>query len=278
MLKKKILSLVAGSLLFLANSCSATNLISMGPVSLIVPADTVTNDLITPKFDTDSIQVDKAAHTVDVLIFITPSPYNHYDEYRMERLKLFKDASQSTAHVLRVRYYEHGTDKLIGDYNRGGYSFADANDLSDRYGKYHINSVLQREFAYFLDIPNQDGSPYTTPKDLGLTWIKSTGSVGVFYYPKTVKVKKNKVNLKAAFWYPKQNRIQTVDCTLDYDKKLFKPKSCEMRRINTGEVVETVYRGLIPGLLGPNFINRSFNENDECRILSEFFKDKIVQQ
>ena len=73
MLKKKILSLVAGSLLFLANSCSATNLISMGPVSLIVPADTVTNDLITPKFDTDSIQVDKAAHTVDVLIFITPS-------------------------------------------------------------------------------------------------------------------------------------------------------------------------------------------------------------
>ena len=65
----------------------------MGPVSLIVPADTVTNDLITPKFDTDSIQVDKAAHTVDVLIFITPSPYNHYDEYRIERLKLFKDAS-----------------------------------------------------------------------------------------------------------------------------------------------------------------------------------------
>lgn len=122
MLKKKILSLVAGSLLVLANSCSATNLISMGPVSLIVPADTVTNDLITPKFDTDSIQVDKAAHTVDVLIFITPSPYNHYDEYRIERLKLFKDASQSTAHVLRVRYYERGTDKLIGDYNRGGYS------------------------------------------------------------------------------------------------------------------------------------------------------------
>ena len=77
-------------------------------------------------------------------------------------------------------YYERGTDKLIGDYNRGGYSFADTNDLSDRYGKYHINSVLQREFAYFLDIPNQDGSPYTTPKDLGLTWIKSTGSVDVF--------------------------------------------------------------------------------------------------
>ena len=51
-----------------------------------------------------------------------------------------------------------------------------------------------------------------------------------------------------------------------------------MRRINTGEVVETAYRGLIPGLLGPNFINRSFDENDECRILSEFFKDKIVQQ
>lgn len=112
MLKKKILSFVVGSLLFLANSCSATNLISMGPVSLIVPADTVTNDLITPKFDTDSIQVDKAAHTVDVLIFITPSPYNHYDEYRFERLKLFKDASQSTAHVLRVRYYERGTDNL----------------------------------------------------------------------------------------------------------------------------------------------------------------------
>ena len=41
MLKKKILSFVVGSLLFLANSCSATNLISMGPVSLIVPADTV---------------------------------------------------------------------------------------------------------------------------------------------------------------------------------------------------------------------------------------------
>lgn len=277
MLKKKILSVALG-LMTLTSTCFA-ELLSMGGVSMIVPAHTQTADMVVPKFAPESIKVDKAAHTVDVLIFISPSVYNQCDEYRLERLTLFADPEKSSAKVVKVRYYKKGTDILDSEDNGGGYAFADAYDLSARYGKYHINNVLQREFAYFLDIPNEDGTPYLTPKDLGLTWINSTGKVGVFYYPKSVKVKKNNtINVKVAFWYPGENRVQTIDCTLDYNKQLFKPKSSEMRRINTGEVVESVYKGWLPGITSPRFINQKFSETDEARILSNYFKDKLVQQ
>ena len=276
MLKKKILSVALG-LMTLTSTCFA-ELLSMGGVSMIVPAHTQTNDLVVPLFDPSTIEVNKAAHTVDVAIFIYPSVYNQCDEYRLERLTLFADPAKSSARVIKVRYYKHGTTILDSEDNGGGYAFADADDLSARYGKYHINNVLQREFAYFLDIPNEDGSPYLTPKDLGLTWINSTGKVGVFYYPKSVKIKKNSVNLKAAFWYPGKNRVKTVECTLDYNKQLLKPKFFEMRRINTGEVMEKQYKGFIPGLSGPGFDNQKFSETDEARILSSFFKDKLVQQ
>lgn len=50
-----------------------------------------------------------------------------------------------------------------------------------------------------------------------------------------------------------------------------------MRRINTGDLIESVSKGLIPGLGGPRFINHRFDEDDESRILAEYFKDKVNQ-
>lgn len=265
---------VLSTMMVVASTAVASTWVKMNPVSFWIEAKTKpVNDPIL-NFDADSISVDWANHTVDVVITIEHSPYNGYREIRNERLTLYADSTNSKARVRRARYYDkNGTLMLESD--MGGYAFADAGDLSARYGKYHINNELQREFGYFLNLPNEDGRPYLTPKALGLTWIKSTADVGVFYYPQTVKVKNNNVNVKVAFWYPRQNRIQTINCTLDYDKKLFKPKSCEMRRINTGEIIESVSKGLIPGLIGPRFINHRFDQDDEARILSDYFRAKI---
>lgn len=198
-------------------------------------------------------------------------------EYRLVKLECGQNASDSAVKVLTQKQYDDKTGTLL--YNQK-YPLTDGNYSSmatNIYGIYYDLTIMYRELGYFMNMPNENGAPYITPKSMGLTWINSTSKVGVFYYPDTVKVKKNNIDATVVFWYPKQNRIQTVKCTLDYNKKLFKPKSSEMRRINTGDLIESVSKGLIPGLGGPRFINHRFDEDDESRILADYFKDKVNQ-
>lgn len=275
--KSKVLGIL-GTLMLCANSVFAVDMVKMNPVNFFV--ETTTKPSFDPilQFDVDSIVVDHANGTVNVILTIEHPPFNKdCREYRIEQLTLRADSTNSKAKVLQTRYYNRLTNKLENKFDMGAYAFADTSDLSARYGKYHINNELQREFGYFLNLPNEDGTPYLTPKAMGLTWIKSTGTVGVFYYPDSVKVKNHNVDVKVAFWYPKENRVQTIKATLDYDKQLFKPKTNELRRINTGEIIISASKGLIPGLIGPAFKNSSFNSADEARILSEYFKSKVAK-
>lgn len=144
-------------------------------------------------------------------------------------------------------------------------------------GRYYFLNVYYKEFAGLFNLPNLDGSPYLTPKSLGLTWIKSTPELGVFYYPSSVKVKGNTVSAKIAVWIPTINRIEVINGKFDYDKQIFKPNSAKFYRINTGELTDSHKKGLIPGLVGEALRTFRFDDDDSVKIASDFFKTKLAK-
>lgn len=279
MIRKNLTLYILSMLMLLTSSGLAADWVDMGRVDFIVHLSDkdyeATKNDVKWYFDADSVTChDDRSVTATVK---KKSNILNRTEYRLVKLECGQNASDSAVKVLTQKQYDDKTGTLLY-YQK--YPLTDGNYSSmttNIYGIYYDLTIMYRELGYFMNMPNENGAPYITPKSMGLTWINSTSKVGVFYYPDTVKVKKNNIDATVVFWYPKQNRIQTVKCTLDYNKKLFKPKSSEMRRINTGDLIESVSKGLIPGLGGPRFINHRFDEDDESRILADYFKDKVNQ-
>lgn len=276
MMQIRILTLVITLMLF-ASNCLATDWVDMGRVDgwLSRSEKEYQEDKQKIKwyFDADSVQVNDD-NSVSAIVKHENYIINQ-TEYKLIKLVCGRGPADSAVKVLTQNIYDNKTGALLYDLK---YPLTDGNYYtltSELYGIYCEPILMYRELGYFNNMPNENGSPYITPKSMGLTWINSTDKVGVFYYPNTVKVKKNAVDVKVVFWFPLENRIQTIQCTLDYNKKLFKPKSCEMRRISTGDITELEYKGLIPGITGPRFINSKFDHDDEMRILSEYFKGKV---
>lgn len=279
MIRKNLTLYILSMLMILTSSGLAADWVDMGRVDFIVHLSDkdyeATKNDVKWYFDADSVTChDDRSVTATVK---RKSNILNRTEYRLVKLECGQNASDSAVKVLTQKQYDDKTGTLLYDQK---YPLTDGNYspmTTNIYGIYCDLTIMYRELGYFMNMPNENGVPYITPKSMGLTWINSTSKVGVFYYPDTVKVKKNNIDATVVFWYPKQNRIQTVKCTLDYNKKLFKPKSSEMRRINTGDLIESVSKGLIPGLGGPRFINHRLDEDDESRILAEYFKDKVNQ-
>ena len=275
---KKMLAVTAICMSFVSNTF-ATDLVTMGKVSLSHEAFSKQQANIQCFFDADTVKVDKANNLVYFNLVIKHpnggTVMSNCTEYRAAWARLTNDPKNSETRPIVTRFVDDTTGKVT-QWEGSTYGYSGADNLSaESNGPYHITNTIYREFAYFLNIPNQNGKPYVTPKSLGLTWIKSTDKFGVFYYPNSVKVKGNKVDVKAVYWYPSENRYQIMKATLDYDKQLYKPSSSDLRRINTGESVESASKGLIPGLTGPKFYTFKFSDAEEYKIISDFFRSKV---
>lgn len=292
-MQKKTLLLTFLACMSIASSCLATtNWISMGPVTLWEynngenEANLMNKTGVEHFFDGADIEIYPKAKRV-VFTEITKNPSTNGEQISFKRkiidFREFNINGQGTIKVYTPLegYYSPQTDSFRVTANNY--------ELIDRFhqcttwnvlnytGRYFYPNVLYKEFAALLNLPNLDGMSYTTPKSLGLTWIKSTSEVGVFYYPDSVKTKGNTVTAKIAVWIPSINRIEVINGKFDYDKQIFKPSSAKFYRINTGELVESHTKGLIPGLVGEALHTFRFDEDDSIKIASDFFKNKLAQ-
>lgn len=237
-------------------------------------------------YDADDIIIDKDRKIIiftEAVLDSKTSIESLTDEFKIHRRKMDLSTVRINGNrrfdvvTLADGYYNPRTDKFrVTDKYRGNFMGA-AWDAQEYKGRYYRGNVLYREFAPLLNMPNLDGNTTVTPKSLGLTWIKSTSEVGVFYYPKTVKVKGNTVSAKISVWIPSINRFEELSGKFDYDKNTFKPNNAEFYRISSGELVESHRRGLIPGLVGEALHTFRFDEDDSIKIASDFFKSKLAQ-
>lgn len=177
-------------------------------------------------------------------------------------------------------YYDPKTDKITETHNYWktmGNMMVAAFDAEEQKGRYYLGNVLYREFFSMLDMPNLYRNSTVTPKGLGLAWINSTSEFGVFYDPKSVKVKGDSVNAKIYVWIPKINRIQFMNGKFNYTKQTFHPTSFKFIRISDGWVLQSYQQGLIPGILGAQLHTFTFDEEEPITIASKFFKSKLAQ-
>lgn len=132
---------------------------------------------------------------------------------------------------------------------------------------YYIGYTLWQDFAYLVDLPNQDGSAYIEPKNLNLKWATSTDKFGIFYDPKSLKAKGDKVSAKIYLWYPRYNRYQQLNSTLNYAKQQWEVSLVEDRRLSDNTVTFKISNSLL-FKINPT----SFDVDEESKVASEYFK------
>lgn len=289
---KKILLFTFLACMSIASSCFATTWTTMGPATLW-EYNSTNNEASLMKqtgmewlYDNDSLTIDYARKRV-AFREIRKNQYTLPEEIKYrDKIMCFYPESNGNL-MIKVYTMEDGTYnsntntfRKINDYRKlhEGIDLCDSWEYPNKYtGRYYYHNVLYKEFGGLFNLPNIDGSPYLTPKSLGLKWIKSTSEVGVFYYPDSVKAKGNTVTAKVAVWIPGINRIEVINGKFDYDKQVFKPSSAKFYRINTGELVESHKKGLIPGLVGEALRTFRFDDDDSVKIASDFFKTKLAK-
>ena len=202
-------------------------------------------------FDADSISVDKANKTVNVVMRFESFPGNGVKGARRDRnvtLYFSDDPKKCISVVTKVVALQKDNNKMTTTYPK-----IDWNNLKpEEYGflksstnPYYFGFRYWQDFAYLVDLPNQDGTPYVEPKTLKLAWATSTDKFGVFYDPKSLKVKGNKVSAKIYLWYPRYNRYQYINSTLNYDKNSWQPSVAEDRRLSDNSLVSKVANSLL---------------------------------
>lgn len=284
----KLLTFTLLLCLSVMNSCFAENWLSMGKGTKIHPA---TGDMMKHvtlhqyMYDSDSLIVNTAQKYVEFTYMDIGKPSDR--EFKWYRWRIyFKENPQKSSvwyikdgiYDNKVKQYIIRHDFLKTDVGRnlsGPWACYMGRESGDLYRDY----IFYKEFAYHLNLPNQDGTEYVTPKALGLTWIKSTTEEGVFYKPDTVKVKAkdNKVSAEVVIWLPGMNRIEVLNGTFDYNKQTFQLKSAKFYRINTGELVDSHKQGLFGGFVGEKLHTFTFDEDDGIAIAAEFFKSELAK-
>lgn len=288
MMLKKVLALAFAACMSVGSIASAVDLIYMGELTKI-PYN-LTERRSIPKthdyyFDGDSIEVNTYGDYVDVSIVHTTddAKYARTDMMSFQRFRIFfKDTPEkSWAGYIHSGDYYKSTEQYIVKTNYLNRDGTINNSAVEGFGlargESYLGPAFYKDFGFFLKKPNHDGSPYQTPKDRGLKWIKSTADIGVFYDPLDVKVdaKKNTVSAKVVFWMPGINRIEEIKGKFDYTKEQFKPSSAKFYRISTGELTESHKQGLVPGLVGEALRTFKFGSEESVVIAAEFFKQKL---
>lgn len=278
----------------IASSCFALNLIKMGPVTLWSYSpdseqyhlNKTTTDYY---FDADDISVDRYNKTVEFTVaFINSKDDFEQQNGKMEwrRMKIdfsnfdfYTDRKVTFYRLLDGNFYKKfNAVKITRNYiKQEGQPARDDWKLTEAQGRYFRPNAYYNEFAYHLGLPNLDGSPYLTPKSLGLNWIKSTSEFGVFYDPKSVKAKGDSVHAKIYIWSPSVNRIELMSGKFNYSKQTFSPNSVKFIRISDGEITDSYKQGLIPGLVGDKLHTFRFDEEEPITIAADFFKSKVTQ-
>lgn len=289
---KKILLFTFLACMSIASSCFATTWTTMGPVTFWEYDSTDDESSLMKKtgkelfYDSDSFSIDYARKRV-AFREISKNQYTPPEEIKYRDKIMCFYLKPNGEIMIKVYTMADGnynskanTFRQVSDYRKlqEGIDLCTSWTYPNKYtGRYFYHNVLYKEFAGLFNLPNIDGSPYLTPKSLGLKWIKSTSEVGVFYYPDSVKVKGNTVSAKIAVWIPGINRIEVINGKFDYEKQVLKPSSAKFYRINTGELVESHTKGLIPGWVGEALHTFRFDEDDSVKIASDFFKSKLAQ-
>lgn len=283
---KKILLFTFLACMSIASSCFAITLMKMGPVITENQASAIKSSTKDYYYDANDIKVDRNSKTVEYseLFIESKSDYNnqngkmifHRRLIDFSKFDLNTDRKIIISSIVDGDYYSKaGALKITHTYKKQpNISYY---DIFESNGKNYYPNVIYREFSGLLNLPNLDGSPYLTPKSLGLNWIKSTSQFGVFYDPKSIKVKGDSVAVKIYVWIPSINRIELLNGKLNYTDETFTPSSIKFFRINTGDVTESYKQGLIPGIVGDKLHVFNFYEEEPIKIAAIFFKTKLVQ-
>ncbi len=281
---KKILLFTFLACMSIASSCLAANWLRMGEA---VAIDHISIQqamkMKTPYYyDGESLVVNHNQQYVEATYY-SPNDKGTMDGVIVHRKRFYLSSNPYECKSCDVFYgsYDQQSGRINYLYNFSNkpesFFFPGSHVMSRDFGEYYRGYLFYKEFAYHFNLPNQDGTPYITPKSLGLKWIKSTSEVGVFYYPDSVKAKDNTVTAKISVWIPSINRIEVINGKFDYDKQVFKPSSAKFYRINTGELVDSHKKGLIPGLVGEALRTFRFDDDDSVKIASDFFKTKLAK-
>ena len=189
-------------------------------------------------YDRDSMNIDKENRIIEVSIKDEEPSGKIWlgDYYEVTRIRLYFSNDPAQCYFIELyqddyskrnnKHLEH--DKAI---YREFKNFSKA-----KRNEYYTPFVFWKEFGYYLDLPNQDGTPYVTPKSLGLTWAESTSKVGLFYYPDTLRVKGSKVFVKYCIWSPTKNTYQMIDGLFDYSNSCLYAYSSATKRISSNDI------------------------------------------
>ena len=281
---KKILLLTLLACTSITSSCFAMALMKMGPMT---GAETYQPNNEAYYLDSDSITVNRANKTIEY----SECHIHSKEEYKNKNGKMiwrrqlvdfskFNSSREITLYTLLEGdfYQKHQAIRVSANYIKRNQGLPQVTwNIDETDSKYTAPTTLYKEFAYLLDMPNLDGTPYVTPKSLGLNWIKSTSEFGVFYDPKSIKSKNDSVNAKIYIWYPSINKIEVMNGKFDYTDSHFKPTSAKFIRISDGECVESYKQGLIPGIVGDKLYTYDFENQPPIKIAADFFKTKLVK-
>lgn len=216
------------------------------------------------EYDADSIRQDKANKIVYATI---RHRSNTSKNISCENMVFYFDRDPrkcKAVSVKQITHYGNGTTKT---YNNQLTWYLNYGFLKSPYNPFYRGYTWWQDFGYFVDMPNQDGTPYVEPKRLNLTWATSTEKFGVFYDAKSVKAKSNKINANIYLWYPGANRYQKLISTLNYDTNQWEIKETVTRRLSDNTVTEhakTTSTEKIAPL--------EFTSNYEGKVVSEYFK------
>lgn len=258
---KKIISVLGAftCALTISVSASAENLVPMGYPTDKRPDGTNYGNHIAGwdlfRYDRDSMYVDKENNIIEVSLhsescaivgemyaisrvrmYFSPDPKQCYFKV------LYEDAYNSKKRERHLRHVDKGPSGEEGLLVSLPLIKCKKNDFSTSINENYMPYVFWKEFAYYLGLPNQNGTKYVTPKDLGLTWAVSDDNSGIFYFPESVRVYDNLVGAIFCAWRPNENMYQLIGAAFDYTEDIAYITFIDTRRISTGDMKREEYK------------------------------------
>lgn len=232
-------------------------------------------------YDRDSMYVDKANNIIEVTIKGNESIFIG-DAYSVSRLRLHFNPNPKQCYFTVLYEDSYGSDnshlrRIIpsDDVNSMAPSFISytifhckKQDFSKVRSEFYMPYVFWKEFGYYLDLPNQDGTPYLTPEEFDLTWAASNDSYGLYYFPKTLSVKGNRVYVVFAIINPHENRFQFIDGIIDYNHNVVYAYASIVKRISSGDNKYEPYKAPKGKMSSP----LNINEYGDLQLAADYFR------
>lgn len=232
-------------------------------------------------YDRDSLYVDKANNIIEVTIKGKDS-FVIGEDYSVSRLRLhfnpdpkqcyftvlYEDAYDNNNRHLRHANLSANVNSIAPDFISYTIFHCKKQDFSKVRSEFYMPYVFWKEFGYYLDLPNQDGTPYLTPEEFDLTWATSNDSYGLYYFPKTLSVKDNRVYVVFAIINPHENRFQFIDGIIDYNHNVVYAYASIVKRISSGDNKYEPYKAPKGKMSSP----LNINEYGDLQIAADYFR------